>query len=164
MFTLFIVWSIFEIPDVSDVAVPPSSGTRLLYWQTFITFILKLVETVGIEPRTFRIQYMIVVINLLIAVSSLILKRNYEGRLQSSWTQLITLGRNIHIYTYTHTHIHIYIHTYIIYTYTRIHTYVRTYIHTYIHTHTHTHTRGCIQKFPDWPPGARTAHGTALCH
>jgi hypothetical protein len=26
------------------------------------------------------------------------------------------------------------------------------------------HTRGCIQKFPDWPPGARTAHGTALCH
>jgi hypothetical protein len=28
-----------------------------------------------------------------------------------------------------------------------------------------THTiRGCIQKFPDWPPGARTANGTALCH
>jgi len=22
---------------------------------------------------------------------------------------------------------------------------------------------GCIQKFPDWPPGARTANGTALC-
>jgi hypothetical protein len=22
----------------------------------------------------------------------------------------------------------------------------------------------CIQKFPDWPPGARTANGTALCH
>jgi hypothetical protein len=22
--------------------------------------------------------------------------------------------------------------------------------------------RGCIQKFPDWPPGARTANGTAL--
>jgi hypothetical protein len=21
-----------------------------------------------------------------------------------------------------------------------------------------------IQKFPDWPPGARTANGTALCH
>jgi len=21
--------------------------------------------------------------------------------------------------------------------------------------------RGCIQKFPDWPPGARTAHGAA---
>jgi hypothetical protein len=20
------------------------------------------------------------------------------------------------------------------------------------------------QKFPDWPPGARTANGTALCH
>jgi hypothetical protein len=24
--------------------------------------------------------------------------------------------------------------------------------------------RGCIQKFPDWPPGARTANFTALCH
>jgi hypothetical protein len=24
--------------------------------------------------------------------------------------------------------------------------------------------RGCIQKFPDWPPGAKTANGTALCH
>jgi hypothetical protein len=24
--------------------------------------------------------------------------------------------------------------------------------------------RGCIQKFPDWPPGARTANGAALCH
>jgi hypothetical protein len=24
--------------------------------------------------------------------------------------------------------------------------------------------RGYIQKFPDWPPGARTANGTALCH
>jgi hypothetical protein len=24
--------------------------------------------------------------------------------------------------------------------------------------------RGCIQKFPDWPTGARTASGTALCH
>jgi hypothetical protein len=23
---------------------------------------------------------------------------------------------------------------------------------------------GCIQKFPDWPLGARTANGTALCH
>jgi hypothetical protein len=23
--------------------------------------------------------------------------------------------------------------------------------------------RGCIQKFPEWPPGARTANGTALC-
>jgi hypothetical protein len=23
---------------------------------------------------------------------------------------------------------------------------------------------GCIQKFPDWPSGARTANGTALCH
>jgi len=22
----------------------------------------------------------------------------------------------------------------------------------------------CIQKFTDWPPGARTANGTALCH
>jgi hypothetical protein len=24
--------------------------------------------------------------------------------------------------------------------------------------------RECIQKFPDWPPGARTANGTTLCH
>jgi hypothetical protein len=24
--------------------------------------------------------------------------------------------------------------------------------------------QGCIQKLPDWPPGARTASGTALCH
>jgi hypothetical protein len=24
--------------------------------------------------------------------------------------------------------------------------------------------RGCIQKFPDWPPGARTIIGTVLCH
>jgi len=24
--------------------------------------------------------------------------------------------------------------------------------------------RGCIQKFPDWPPGTRTANATALCH
>jgi hypothetical protein len=26
------------------------------------------------------------------------------------------------------------------------------------------HMGGCIQKFLDWPPGARTANGTALCH
>jgi hypothetical protein len=25
-------------------------------------------------------------------------------------------------------------------------------------------TKGFIKKFPDWPPGARTANGTALCH
>jgi hypothetical protein len=24
--------------------------------------------------------------------------------------------------------------------------------------------RGCIQEFPDWPPGAITANGRALCH
>jgi hypothetical protein len=24
--------------------------------------------------------------------------------------------------------------------------------------------RGCIRKFPDWPPGARTVNDTALCH
>jgi hypothetical protein len=24
--------------------------------------------------------------------------------------------------------------------------------------------RGCIQKFSDWPPGARTTNGRALCH
>jgi hypothetical protein len=23
---------------------------------------------------------------------------------------------------------------------------------------------GCIQKFPDWPPGLRTSNGTDLCH
>jgi hypothetical protein len=27
-----------------------------------------------------------------------------------------------------------------------------------------TRIRGCIQKFPDWPPGPRTANGRALCH
>jgi hypothetical protein len=26
------------------------------------------------------------------------------------------------------------------------------------------HVRGCIQNFPAWPPGARTANGTALCY
>jgi len=26
------------------------------------------------------------------------------------------------------------------------------------------HLRGCIQKFPDWQPGARTPNGTTLCH
>jgi hypothetical protein len=26
------------------------------------------------------------------------------------------------------------------------------------------HIRGCIQKFPAWAPGARTANSTALCH
>jgi hypothetical protein len=24
--------------------------------------------------------------------------------------------------------------------------------------------RGCIQKFPDWPPGAKTENGRALWH
>jgi hypothetical protein len=24
--------------------------------------------------------------------------------------------------------------------------------------------RGCVQNFPDWPPGARTANGTSLCN
>jgi hypothetical protein len=24
--------------------------------------------------------------------------------------------------------------------------------------------RGCIQKFPDWPPGGRSANSTDLCH
>jgi hypothetical protein len=46
-------------------------------------------------------------------------------------------------------------------------------LHTHTHTHTHTHIFtmligiflwGCIQKFPDWPPGARSANGKALCH
>jgi len=26
------------------------------------------------------------------------------------------------------------------------------------------HIRRCIQKFPDWPPGAGTANDAALCH
>jgi len=25
-------------------------------------------------------------------------------------------------------------------------------------------TRMCIEKFPDWSPGAKTANGTALCY
>jgi hypothetical protein len=25
-------------------------------------------------------------------------------------------------------------------------------------------TKECIQKFPDWPPGPRTANYRALCH
>jgi hypothetical protein len=33
-----------------------------------------------------------------------------------------------------------------------------------IHDFRHMDIRGCIQKFPDWPPGARTADGTALYH
>jgi hypothetical protein len=36
--------------------------------------------------------------------------------------------------------------------------------HTHTHTYIHTYIRGCIQKFPDWPLGARTGNGTALCH
>jgi hypothetical protein len=24
--------------------------------------------------------------------------------------------------------------------------------------------RGCTQKFPDWPPGARTTNGAAFCY
>jgi hypothetical protein len=28
----------------------------------------------------------------------------------------------------------------------------------------HVHVRGGIQKFPDWPPTASIANGTALCH
>jgi hypothetical protein len=27
-----------------------------------------------------------------------------------------------------------------------------------------TNVQGRIRKIPDWPPGARTANGTALCH
>jgi hypothetical protein len=27
----------------------------------------------------------------------------------------------------------------------------------------HAYVSGCSQKFPDWPPVARTANGTALC-
>jgi len=28
----------------------------------------------------------------------------------------------------------------------------------------HKHKRRCVQKFPDWLPGARPANDTALCH
>jgi len=28
----------------------------------------------------------------------------------------------------------------------------------------HYYKRGCIQKFPDWPRGARTTNGTTLYH
>jgi hypothetical protein len=31
-------------------------------------------------------------------------------------------------------------------------------------SHTSYEVHGYIQKFPDWPPGARTANGTPLCH
>jgi hypothetical protein len=48
-------------------------------------------------------------------------------------------------------------------------------VHTYIYTNkqtnkrktnitSHHKIRECIQKFRDWPPGARTVNGTALCH
>jgi hypothetical protein len=33
-----------------------------------------------------------------------------------------------------------------------------------IHLILSSHLRGCIQKLPDWPPGARTANGKALRH
>jgi hypothetical protein len=33
-----------------------------------------------------------------------------------------------------------------------------------VNTLTYFGLRGCVQKFPDWPPGARTANGTALYH
>jgi hypothetical protein len=28
----------------------------------------------------------------------------------------------------------------------------------------HEDVRECIQKFPDWPPGAKTTNSTTLCH
>jgi hypothetical protein len=31
-------------------------------------------------------------------------------------------------------------------------------------TVTYLRIRECIQNFPDWPPGAKTANVTALCH
>jgi hypothetical protein len=33
-----------------------------------------------------------------------------------------------------------------------------------LHRRNQSDVRACIQKFPDWPPVARTANGTALCH
>jgi hypothetical protein len=33
-----------------------------------------------------------------------------------------------------------------------------------MHAYIHVYIRGGVQKFPDSPPGVRTANGTALCH
>jgi hypothetical protein len=64
-------------------------------------------------------------------------------------------------YTYIHTYIHTCTHTHTTRLWFRC-LYVCVYI--YINAHTHTYKRGRIQKFPDWPPEARTANGTVLCH
>jgi len=32
-----------------------------------------------------------------------------------------------------------------------------------VSTDSETEHARCLQKFPDWPPGARTENGTALC-
>jgi len=32
------------------------------------------------------------------------------------------------------------------------------------HPISHKYIGGCNQNFPEWPPGARTANGTALYH
>jgi hypothetical protein len=29
---------------------------------------------------------------------------------------------------------------------------------------TYEYIRGCVQKFPDWPTGARATNGITLCH
>jgi hypothetical protein len=63
-----------------------------------------------------------------------------------------------HIHTYIHTYMHTCIHTY-----THTYIYICVCIYIYIYIYIYIHIRGCIQKFPDWPPGARTANGTALC-
>jgi hypothetical protein len=50
-------------------------------------------------------------------------------------------------------------------THTRTHTYIHTYIHTHKHAYIYIHIykRGCVHKFRDSPPGARTANGKPLC-
>ena len=70
-------------------------------------------------------------------------------------TFILSTYTGIHTYTQTHTHTHTRVHTYIythIHTYTHayIHTHVHTYIHTYIHTHARTYIRGRTQNKPDF--------------
>jgi hypothetical protein len=43
-----------------------------------------------------------------------------------------------------------------------LHMYVRVCMHAYVFIYLCTYVGGCIHKFQDWPPGARTANGTAV--
>jgi hypothetical protein len=55
------------------------------------------------------------------------------------YTYIYTQPHTLHTRAFIRTHMPMYI-TYVLHTYTCIHTHIHTYIHTYIHTHTHTHT------------------------